>query len=279
VANGTCRISNGDCSQSGKITAGLCGVHYTRKNRYGDPLAKAAGPDPLPGERWRDIQGYEGLYQVSDFGRIWSFRRKGSWGHFLKPSVNSKGYPGVTLSRNDVDDKRMVHRLVAEAFMGPLPPGQVTRHGRGRTGDPSLANLSYGTPEENEHDKIRDGVSTRGERNGQAKLTEAEVLELRSRYGAGESSRVLGEEFGLSRGYVSELADGRRWGQSRVTRTATAHVRGTGQHQAKLTDGIVAECRRRRAAGETYVSLAREFGVTKAVMREAVLGITWKHVA
>lgn len=47
---------------------------------------------------------------------------------------------------------------------------------------------------------------------------------------------------------------------------------------AKLTDAIVAECRRRHAAGETQLSLAREFGVNKSVMHHAIWGITWTHV-
>jgi hypothetical protein len=54
--------------------------------------------------------------------------------------------------------------------------------------------------------------------------------------------------------------------------------RGEKHYSAKLTDAVVLECKRRRRNGESYYSMAREFGVTKSVMREAVLGITWKHL-
>lgn len=48
---------------------------------------------------------------------------------------------------------------------------------------------------------------------------------------------------------------------------------------AKLTDAIVAECRVRHGAGETQLSLAREFGVDRAAMNHAIRGLTWTHVA
>jgi hypothetical protein len=61
-------------------------------------------------------------------------------------------------------------------------------------------------------------------------------------------------------------------------RLAGSKERG-GRHQdAKLTDAIVMECRARRAAGETMASLAREFGVSFVAMRNAIIGVTWKHV-
>jgi NUMOD4 motif len=281
MSNAMCSINDSECSAPGsRITHDWCMTHYKRWIKYGDTSgAPVEYPSPLPGENWRDVPEYEGLYQVSDLGRIWSFRRKGSKGHFLKAWLGNTGYPTVTLSRNDMNEHWPVHRLVGEAFIGPLPPGWHTRHGAAGPLDPSLANICYGTPTQNEEDKVRDGTTNRRERNGMAKLTEAEVLELRDRYGAGESARTLGEEFGLSGTYVSQLADGTRWGLPAVQRTATAYVRGERQPCAKLTAEIVIECRGRRTAGETYYALAQEFGVTRAAMREAVLGVTWKHVA
>lgn len=56
-------------------------------------------------------------------------------------------------------------------------------------------------------------------------------------------------------------------------------LRGEQIYGAKLTAVIVAECRRRRQAGESVMALATEFGVNRSTMHEAVTGVRWKHVA
>lgn len=77
-------------------------------------------------EVWKDIRNYEGLYQVSNLGRIKSFRKstKHRWEdeYILKPSLANNGYCQVTLYDNTVRHKFLVHRLVAEAFL-PNPNG------------------------------------------------------------------------------------------------------------------------------------------------------------
>lgn len=71
-------------------------------------------------EIWRDIKGYEGYYQVSNFGRIKSLERYDALGHHLKEFIMKPTYSRylrVTLSKNSVQKLLSVHRLVAEAFI------------------------------------------------------------------------------------------------------------------------------------------------------------------
>jgi hypothetical protein len=69
-----------------------------------------------------------------------------------------------------------------------------------------------------------------------------------------------------------------RWGTHKENLGADRHRDGT-MPQAKLTPEIVLICRARRAAsGDSYTAMAREYGVHKAVMRDAVVGRTWDHV-
>lgn len=71
-------------------------------------------------EIWKDIPGYEGLYQVSNLGRIKSFPRKGTHElkeHILKPGKNHKGYLHVKLRKNCIGKTITVHRLVAKMFI------------------------------------------------------------------------------------------------------------------------------------------------------------------
>lgn len=64
-------------------------------------------------EEIRDVEGYEGIYAVTSYGRVWSYRRN----KFLKPTNNGKGYLGVALSVNGKPKTQKVHRLVAQAFL------------------------------------------------------------------------------------------------------------------------------------------------------------------
>ena len=73
-------------------------------------------------EIWKDIPEYEGLYQISNFGQVKSFRGSAKFGKpkelILKPSLINSGYYVVTLYKGKKDKRKyQVHRLVAEAFV------------------------------------------------------------------------------------------------------------------------------------------------------------------
>ena len=77
-------------------------------------------------EIWKSIQGYEGLYEVSNFGNVRSLDRKvnqanGTIGNYkgkvLKGETDSRGYKRVRLSKNNKSKKFQIHRLVALAFI------------------------------------------------------------------------------------------------------------------------------------------------------------------
>lgn len=73
-------------------------------------------------EIWKDIPNYDGLYQISNFGRVKSFNSSKKHFnqnyHFLKPNVSNNGYEQVTLyNKNRERHKYLVHKLVAEAFL------------------------------------------------------------------------------------------------------------------------------------------------------------------
>lgn len=73
-------------------------------------------------EVWKDIAGYEGLYQISSFGRVKSFRQakrlNGGEEYILNPTISNNGYEQITLYRSPTDrHKFLVHRLVAQTFI------------------------------------------------------------------------------------------------------------------------------------------------------------------
>ncbi len=72
-------------------------------------------------EEWKDIEGFEGYYQVSNYGRVKSFRKATRYGakneYILKNAVANHGYCQVTLYTPSKREKHTVHRLVAKAFV------------------------------------------------------------------------------------------------------------------------------------------------------------------
>ena len=164
-------------------------------------------------EQWKPVAGFEGLYEVSDFGQVRSLdrtvRSRGGTrvipGRIRRPGLMTSGrYLFVPLHRpGEKAENCSVHRLVLEAFVGPCPLGMEALHGRFGSLDNRLSNLRWGTHLENEADKTRDGTRSKvravGEAAGRSKLTEGKVRELRRlRAEEGWTFARLGEHFGVT---------------------------------------------------------------------------------
>ena len=98
-------------------------------------------------ETWKDIPGYEGLYQASNLGRIRSFKRNNI--RILKPNREGSGYYRVILYLNSVRKNVSVHRLLWTAFNGLIPEGLQINHLNENKADNRLENLSLCTAKEN----------------------------------------------------------------------------------------------------------------------------------
>lgn len=159
------------------------------------------------GERWLPVVGWEGLYSVSDDGRVRNTRRGrllSGRGHVHYPAVLLHGGGGKpTLKR--------VHRLVLEAFVGPCPNGMEACHIDGDRTNNRLTNLRWDTPRSNMDDKIRHGTTGRGPRNPQAKLTDASVREIRRLFTKGVKQAVLARRYGVTKYCVWDIVHRRRW--------------------------------------------------------------------
>lgn len=130
-------------------------------------------------EVWKDIKGYEGLYQISNLGRVKTLKPRYKDKIILKPLKGS--YLAVTLYKNKIGKRRTIHRLVAETFL-EIGDRMVVNHKDGNKKNNSLENLEVVTQKENVEHAIRTGIGTIGEKNGKAKFTNEEVMRLREIY-------------------------------------------------------------------------------------------------
>lgn len=166
-------------------------------------------------ERWLPVPRYEGFYEVSDLGQIRSVLHMTSrgprGGKLLAQFPDKDGYLRVNLSRIGVTRSIPVHVLVLRTFAGEPEPGQEGRHGPNGKRDNRLTELCWGTRLENAEDKRRDGTMARGERQGNASLTEDAIREIRRRRAAGELQQALADAFGISQAHVSRIELRQTW--------------------------------------------------------------------
>lgn len=107
-------------------------------------------------EIWKDIPGFEGLYQVSNYGRVKSIKK---WDvsirafvddeHILNPTDNGNGYKIVSLRKNTKRYSRYVHRLVAEAFVENEHNKKIVNHKDYNKENNNATNLEWCTQKEN----------------------------------------------------------------------------------------------------------------------------------
>ena len=109
-------------------------------------------------EIWKDILGYEGLYKVSNTGKIFSIERHGTKNRILSSVDNGKGYLRVKLSKNDKPKSYMLHRIIAEAFIPNLENKKCVNHINGNKKDNRIENLEWCTHSENVNHAIRTGL-------------------------------------------------------------------------------------------------------------------------
>lgn len=92
-------------------------------------------------EKWEWIKGYEGLYQVSTFGRIKSFHRNKGAGEIMNIKHSGGWYLSLLLSKNGEKKSVRIHQLVAETFIGEIPKGFHVHHKDGNKQNNIVSNL------------------------------------------------------------------------------------------------------------------------------------------
>ena len=227
-------------------------------------------------EIWKDVIGFEGLYQVSNLGNVRSMPRKGVGKNHLCKSAHTGqgGYGRMVLIKDGKRHYKMVHAMVLESFLCLRPVGALARHLDGDRTNNSLTNLAWGTAKENQADRKVHGTASIGESHGQSILTDASVILMREKRAAGASIVELSAEFGVTKTLVSTVCLGKAWAHVGGPTVSANEINNT----RILDDKQVLEIRFKRAAGSKLKELASEYGVDHTAIASICTGKTRKSV-
>ena len=168
---------------------------------------------------WKDIPGYEGMYQANKCGGIRSLnrdmvdsvgRKRYFPGKTLAGKITSNGYRRITLCKDGVEFSYFEHGLIMLTFVGPRPDGYDTHHINGIRTDNRISNLKYLT--KGQHAMTwENSPGRKGEKHSQAKLDKKTVTSIRNRKKNGERTGALAKEYCVSPSTICDIFSGRSW--------------------------------------------------------------------
>jgi len=155
-------------------------------------------------EIWKPVPSLDG-YAASATGNVENVTRN----RLLTPCKHHSGYLVVTIKKRS----KLVHRLVAEAFMGECPKGLEVNHKDGNKANNQISNLEYITRSQNQSHAIQMGLRNRiwGCAVQNQKLTEEDVSQIKIRLRQGDSQAQIGRDYGVSKYCIHSIANGDNW--------------------------------------------------------------------
>lgn len=160
-------------------------------------LEERLGVISLPHEIWRDVVGYEGLYRVSNMGRVKSLFNGDV--KIRRAPLCNPGYFSVVLYKDNEVTHIRIHVLVAKAFLPNPENKRYVNHRDGNKRNNRVDNLEWVTPLENAHHAINMGLTKSGCDHPRAKLNEEQVRYIREvcipgdrKFGFGALARKFG---------------------------------------------------------------------------------------
>ena len=172
-------------------------------------------------EIWKPVKGYEGLYEVSNEGRVRSLDRvitslpcsyrvaqtRRFRGKLKATRLNNYGYELVTLSANKKAKTFSLHRLVLEAFVGECPDGMEACHYDDNPTNNHLSNLRWDT----HYNNCQERDSPKGQANGNSILTDNQVREIKWALSHSFSNKEIANTYGVGRANINRIANNHSW--------------------------------------------------------------------
>lgn len=177
-------------------------------------------------EAWKPVVGFEGIYEVSNFGKVQSLDRmvrhvskSGRVGERLFPGRvlklvdHTHGYKSAVLCDSPKRSALLIHRVVAEAFI-PNPDNLPwINHKDANKSNNRVDNLEWCTPSDNMQHAMKLGLHPvlRGSQRGTAKLNEESVAAIKKLLTLGFSNEEIANLFKVSTAPISYIRTGKAW--------------------------------------------------------------------
>ena len=239
-------------------------------------------------EEWRPISGYEGLYEVSNLGRVRRLTTVNGYqaGSIRGGTPNAHGHFSLALSKRGDHRAYFVHRLVAEAFLGPSPEGLCVNHKDGNKQNNRADNLEYATIAENNLHAQRLGLTRHacGTTNGRSKLTDEAVTSIRRELTEGIRPPEIARRFQVSTSTIRAIRSGKTWrhlpdpGPVSTPPPLIQPAQGSQRLPAKLTEEDVRLIRALRESGIPVIDVRRQFHIGDTTVWSITARRSWKHV-
>lgn len=185
-------------------------------------------------ERWLWIAGFEGLYKVSNEGRVRSFiGRNGQSPGIMSPDNHRCGYFRLKLSSGDTELSKYVHRLVAMAFIPNPDKKPFVNHKNGNKKDNRQENLEWCTAKENSKHAVSLGLikHRRGVDNKNSKLTNELALEA---FNASGSISEIADRYNVSATVIGFIKIGKTWSHVTGKKYVRKRPPGFGMKKASI---------------------------------------------
>ena len=165
-------------------------------------------------EIWKDVQGYEADYMVSNLGRVCLTNLKRDILHILNLSLSESGYNHVSLRKNGKNKRFRVGRLAAITFVDTPENKPQVNHINGIKNDDRVENIEWCTPSENTIHAYKLGlaVSVKGVNKPFHKLSEDDVRQIRKSFLIGKCKKIrLAEKYNVSHPTIHRIISGEKW--------------------------------------------------------------------
>ncbi len=226
-------------------------------------------------EIWKSINGYEGIYNVSNYGRVKNVKTK----RILKFDIHKDGYHRYRLSNNGEVKNLFSHRLVAIAFLENKENRPVVNHKDGIKSNNFVGNLEWCTHSENTIHAYETGLwsPTIGEDCSYSKLNNSSADEIKEDILSGMRYDTIAEKHDISPSTISMINTGKRWGDTPI-KTERTTLKGSENPASKLTEKEVKEIFECLKRGEQQIDVAKKFSVVKGLISDIARRVVWTHV-
>lgn len=248
-------------------------------------------------EVWKSVPGYEEYYEVSSLGNVRSLDRvclkkdgkiEKRMGRILKPALRA-GYPFINLAVDGNHKQVHVHRLVAQSFCAKSDGCNVVNHLDGDKCNNNYLNLEWTTHQGNMRHALDNGlkVAPKGEDAAHAKLTVAQVNEIRRRFMLGATGSDLSKEFGVNNMSISCIRSAKNWRDApgidvdlmkACSKLPIYRKKGSANPKSKLNETIVEGCIKLLKAGVRSKDIQEKLGMSQPQVSGVNVGLLWSHV-